>query len=67
MFIVLKFAHVDPVLKHKRLDVSRYAKDGLSFYLFKRSVRKLNFNLVVKVNLKLWPASLSIQTVAFLN
>ncbi len=60
MFVVLKFTHIDPVLKHKRLDVSRYAKDGLSFYLFKRSVRKLNFNLVVKVDLKLGPACFSV-------
>ena len=67
MLIVLKLAHVNPVLEHKRLNVTRNTKNRLAFYLIQSLMRQLNLDLVVEVHLKLGPPSLTIQAVALLN
>lgn len=60
MLIVLKLAHVNTILEHKRLNVTRNAKDRLPLYLIQGPMWQLNLDLVVKVHLKLRPPSLSI-------
>ena len=67
MLVVLEFRHVNLILKHERLDVSRNPQDCLPLYLHQSLVWQLKFYLVVEVYLELWPASLAIKTITLLH